>query len=67
MMNRNELEKLYEDQTGLSARRGSTRIDHMESVVNEFGLSASDFHLVDDPNEINYGWKKAAAGPQVVV
>ena len=58
MMNRNELEKLYEDQTGLSARRGSARIDQMESVVNEFNLSSIDFHLVDDPDEINYGWQE---------
>ncbi len=57
-MNRNELETLYTEQTGLNAKRGERRIDILENEVKARGLKAGQFHLIDSPSEINNGWRK---------
>lgn len=65
-MNRQQLEKMYEEKTGLDARRGASRIDIMERVIKEKGVA--NFDLIDDPEEINYGWQEGrrwSAGTQI--
>ena len=65
-MNRQQLEKMYEEKTGLSAQRGSGRIDIIERVIKEQGVTK--FDLIDDPDEINWGWQEGrrwSAGAQI--
>lgn len=58
MITRNELEKLYAEKTGLDAAHGVARIDIMEKVVHDYGLGVDEFTIVNDPDEINYGWQE---------
>ena len=60
MITRSELEKLYEDETGLQANRGQARIDNLEKFVKNNGIkNLSDLNIFDDVNFIrrsNYRW-----------
>lgn len=67
-MTREQLEKIYEDETGLDAKRGSRRVDQLEEIVTRFSLSENDFTITDEPDEINYGWRngrKWSVGSQI--
>jgi hypothetical protein len=53
---REELEKIYEDATGLDARRGSSRIDILEAWIKEHKIEK--FRLYDDPNKSHRDYQK---------
>lgn len=48
---REEIETLYEDSTGLDARRGSARIDHLEAWMQKNNLEIQGIEIFDDPRK----------------
>ena len=65
---REKLEEIYEDATGLDAKRGAGRIDRLQEIVNDYSLDEGGFSITDEPNEINSGWRngrKWSAGSRI--
>jgi len=53
-LQREILEQAYIDATGLDARRGSARIDHLENWVKEHNLK--NFRIYNDTQKMSCDW-----------
>ena len=57
-MNRKQLEKLYENETGLSAAQGQERIDKLERFVANNNISdVNQMEIVDDKNKMRRDYR----------
>ncbi len=58
-MNREQLEKFYEDETGKKAYQGGVRIDHLEAFVREMNITdISQISIFDDRNKMKRDYRK---------
>jgi len=55
-MNREMLERCYEDATGLDARRGQGRIDNLESWIAEHKIK--NFQIFNDTDKPARDWER---------
>lgn len=58
---REEIEKLYETETGLKAWRGQSRIDHLEAFIKDNRLSLSDVAIINDTNKMGRDYRAGIA------
>lgn len=49
---REEIEKMYEDETGLRATQGQARIDRLEKFLIDNGLTLGQVYIFDDTDKI---------------
>ena len=56
-MNRELLERMHEEATGLDPKRGADRVSRAEEIVSRLNLDEDEFAFANDPKEISDGWK----------